>query len=77
MFIKAKDNNQKTSQDLIRSYYCFGKGYMLWFSFYNKTYSEDSSNGLVNDKIREHILNQDKITETTIQKRKERVIKVF
>ncbi|CAG8571674.1 3984_t:CDS:10, partial [Ambispora leptoticha] len=70
MIIKAEDNNQKTSQDLIRSYHCFGKGYMLWFSFYDKTYSEDSSNSLVNDKIKEHIPNQDRITETTIRKRK-------
>ncbi|CAG8669199.1 13721_t:CDS:2, partial [Acaulospora morrowiae] len=34
MIIKAEDNNQKSG-----SYYFFGKGYMLWFSFYNKTYS--------------------------------------
>ncbi|CAG8616342.1 9612_t:CDS:2 [Cetraspora pellucida] len=39
--------------------------------------NEDASNALVNDKIRKHIPNQDKITETNLQKRKERTKKVF
>ncbi|CAG8618271.1 10288_t:CDS:2 [Funneliformis caledonium] len=51
--IKAEDDNQKTVLQLIYSYYYFGKGYRLWFDHYKKTYSDDTSNSLVNDKIRE------------------------
>ncbi|CAG8856425.1 13706_t:CDS:1, partial [Gigaspora margarita] len=75
--IKAEDNNQKTNQDVIRSYYYFGKGYNLWYDFYRQSNNEDASNALVNDKIREHIPDQDKITETNLRKRKERAKKVF
>ncbi|CAG8849035.1 1046_t:CDS:2, partial [Gigaspora margarita] len=39
--------------------------------------NEDASNALVNDKIKEHIPNQDKITKTNFRKRKERAKKVF
>ncbi|CAG8832697.1 33545_t:CDS:1, partial [Racocetra persica] len=69
--IKAEDNNQKTNQVVIRSYYYFGKGYNLWYDFYRQSNNEDTSNALVNDKIREHIPDQDKITETNLRKRKE------
>ncbi|KAF0337377.1 hypothetical protein F8M41_016524, partial [Gigaspora margarita] len=75
--IKAEDNNQKTNQDVIRLYYYFGKGYNLWYDFYRQSNNEDASNALVNDKIREHIPNQDKISETNLRKRKERAKKVF
>ncbi|CAG8672197.1 14549_t:CDS:2 [Cetraspora pellucida] len=75
--IKAEDNNQKNNQDVIRSYYYFGKGYNLWYDFYRQSNNEDASNALVNDKIREHIPDQDKITETNLRKRKERAKKVF
>ncbi|CAG8563595.1 11556_t:CDS:2 [Scutellospora calospora] len=37
----------------------------------------NNEDALVNDKIREHIPNQDKITETNLRKRKERAKKVF
>ncbi|GBB85748.1 hypothetical protein RclHR1_01220044 [Rhizophagus clarus] len=52
--IKAKDDNKRTTLKLIHSYYYFGKGYRLWFDHYKKTYSDDTSNSLVNDKIRKY-----------------------
>ncbi|CAG8599842.1 16141_t:CDS:2 [Funneliformis caledonium] len=51
--IKAEGDNQKTVLQLIHSYYYFRKGYRLWFDHYKKTYSDNTSNFLVNDKIRE------------------------
>ncbi|CAG8523707.1 36768_t:CDS:2 [Racocetra persica] len=57
----AEYNNQKTNQDIIRCYHNFGKGYNLWYDFYRQSHNEDTSNALVDDKIREHILDQDKL----------------
>ena len=42
-----------------------------------KIYSEDASNARVNDKIREQISAEDKLTETNLRKRKERAKKIF
>jgi hypothetical protein len=50
---------------------------MLWFDHYKKTYSNDTSNSLVNDKIREYFSNQDKTSEANLRKRKEKAIKIF
>ncbi|CAG8705822.1 6007_t:CDS:1 [Cetraspora pellucida] len=75
--INAEDGNKKTILEVIHAYYYFGKGYRLWFDHYKKTYSEDTSNSLVNDKIREHFPDQDKVSETNLRKRKERAIKIF
>ncbi|GBC50845.1 uncharacterized protein OCT59_022625 [Rhizophagus irregularis] len=75
--VEAEGDNQKAILVVIRSYYFFGKGYMLWFNHYKKTYSEDTSNSLVNDKIRECFLDQDKTSEANLRKRKERAIKIF
>src|SRR5581483_11393513 len=44
--VEAEGDNQKAILVVIRSYYFFGKGYMLWFNHYKKTYSEDTSNSL-------------------------------
>ncbi|CAI2200189.1 14327_t:CDS:2, partial [Funneliformis geosporum] len=49
--IEAEDDNKKIGLVLIHSYYYFGKGYRLWFDHYKKSYSDDTSNSLVNDKI--------------------------
>ncbi|PKK58253.1 hypothetical protein RhiirC2_796609 [Rhizophagus irregularis] len=75
--VEAEGDNQKAILVVIRSYYFFGKGYMLWFNHYKKTYSEDTSNFLVNDKIRECFPDQDKTSEANLRKRKERAIKIF
>jgi hypothetical protein len=75
--VEAEGDNQKAILVVIRSYYFFGKGYMLWFNHYKKTYSDDTSNSLVNDKIREYFPDQDKISEANLRKRKERAIKIF
>ncbi|CAG8790628.1 18447_t:CDS:1 [Gigaspora margarita] len=75
--IKAKNDNKKTALELIHSYYYFGKGYRLWFDHYKKIYSDDTSNSLVNDKIHEYFLDQDKVSEANLRKRKERAIKIF
>ncbi|CAG8823400.1 19941_t:CDS:1, partial [Dentiscutata erythropus] len=42
-----------------------------------KTCNEDVSNARVNDRIRDQISVQDKLTETNLRKRKERGKKVF
>ncbi|CAG8643123.1 9686_t:CDS:2, partial [Ambispora gerdemannii] len=73
----AEDNNQKITHDLIYCHYDFGKGIKLWFDHYRKTCSEDASNARVNDKIREQISAQDKLTETNLRKRKERAKKIL
>src|SRR5947209_4893627 len=75
--IKAEDDNKRTALDLIHSYYYFGKGYRLWFDHYKKTYSDDTSNSLVNDKIHEYFPDQDKTSEANLRKRKEKAIKIF
>ncbi|RGB40467.1 hypothetical protein C1646_753311 [Rhizophagus diaphanus] len=75
--IKAEDDNKRTALELIHSYYYFGKGYRLWFDHYKKTYSDDTSNSLVNDKIREYFPDQDKTSEANLRKRKEKAIKIF
>ncbi|PKY50548.1 hypothetical protein RhiirA4_546031 [Rhizophagus irregularis] len=75
--VEVEDDNQKAILVVIRSYYFFGKEYMLWFNHYKKTYSEDTSNFLVNDKIRECFPNQNKTSEANLRKRKERAIKIF
>ncbi|CAG8522951.1 25176_t:CDS:2, partial [Gigaspora margarita] len=62
----TEDNNQKTNQYVIRYYYNFGKDIVY-----------DASNALVNNKIREHIPDQDRITEANLRKRKERAKKIF
>ncbi|GET03042.1 hypothetical protein GLOIN_2v1769762 [Rhizophagus clarus] len=54
--IKAEDDNKRTALELIYSYYYFEKGYRLWFDHYKKTYSDDTSNSLINNKIREYFL---------------------
>jgi len=73
----AEDNNQKITHDLIYCHYDFGKGIKLWFDHYRKICSEDASNAKVNDKIREQISAEDKLTETNLRKRKERAKKIF
>ncbi|CAG8562052.1 8179_t:CDS:2 [Scutellospora calospora] len=75
--INTEDGNKKTILEVIHAYYYFEKGYRLWFDHYKKTYSKDTSNSLVNDKIREHFPDQDKVSETNLRKRKERAIKIF
>ena len=40
---------------MIGCYYNFGEGIKLWFDHYRKTCNEDTSNSLVNDKIRKQI----------------------
>ncbi|GBB92203.1 hypothetical protein RclHR1_19820001 [Rhizophagus clarus] len=75
--IKAEDDNKRTTLELIHSYYYFGKGYRLWFDHYKKTYSDDTSNSLVNDKIREYFPDQDKTSKANLRKRKEKAIKIF
>ncbi|CAG8542806.1 1701_t:CDS:2 [Scutellospora calospora] len=62
--INAEDGNKKTILEVIHAYYYFGKG-------------EDMFNSLVNNKIREHFSDQDKVSEANLRKRKERVIKIF
>jgi hypothetical protein len=57
--IKAEGDNQKTTLEVI--------GYRLWFDHYKKTYNDDTSNSLVNDKIR-----QDKTTEANLRKGRKR-----
>jgi hypothetical protein len=71
----AEDDNKKTVLEVIHSYYYFG--YRLWFDHYKKTYSDDTSNSLVNDKIREYFPDQDKTSEANLRKRKEKAIKIF
>ena len=71
----AEENNQKTTQDVIRCYYNFGKGLTLWFDHYRQSNNEDASNALVNDKIREQTV--DKITEVNLRKRKEKARKIY
>ncbi|GES82545.1 hypothetical protein GLOIN_2v1769762 [Rhizophagus clarus] len=75
--IKAEDDNKRTTLELIHNYYYFGKGYRLWFDHYKKTYSDDTSNSLVNDKIREYFPDQDKTSKANLRKRKEKAIKIF
>jgi hypothetical protein len=75
--INAEDDNKKAILQLIHAYYYFGKGYMLWLNHFKKTYSEDTSNSLVNDKIRECFPDQDKTSEANLRKRKEKAIKIF
>ncbi|CAJ0763835.1 19239_t:CDS:2 [Entrophospora sp. SA101] len=71
----AEENNQKTTQDVIRCYYNFGKGLTIWFDHYRQSNNEDASNALVNDKIREQTV--DKITEVNLRKRKEKARKIY
>ena len=40
-------------------------------------YSDDTSNSLINDKIRECFPDQDKTSEANLRKRKEKAIKIF
>ena len=47
------------------------------FDHFRKTCNEDVSNARVNDRIRDQISVQDKLTETNLRKRKERSNKVF
>ncbi|CAG8687744.1 9332_t:CDS:2, partial [Racocetra fulgida] len=75
--INAEDGNKKTILEVIYAYYYFGKGYRLWFDYYKKTYSEDTFNSLVNDKIQKHFPDQDKVSEANLRKKKERAIKIF
>ncbi|KAF0552244.1 hypothetical protein F8M41_022204 [Gigaspora margarita] len=75
--IIAENENKNTILEVIHAYYYFGKGYRLWFDHYKKTYSEDMSNSLVNDKIREHLPDYNKVSEANLRKRKERAIKIF
>ncbi|PKY14749.1 hypothetical protein RhiirB3_380352 [Rhizophagus irregularis] len=77
MIVKAEGNNQKTVLEVVRTYYYYGKGCKLWFDHYKKTYNDESANSLVNEKIWEHIPDQDKITNANIRKRKERAVKIF
>ncbi|CAB4481491.1 hypothetical protein RhiirA1_395233 [Rhizophagus irregularis] len=77
MIVKAEGNNQKTVLEVVRTYYYYGKGCKLWFDHYKKPYNDESANSLVNEKIREHIPDQDKITNANIRKRKERAVKIF
>ncbi|RIB13496.1 hypothetical protein C2G38_2040935 [Gigaspora rosea] len=73
----AEDNLQRTIHDLIRCYYNFGQAIKQLFDYFKKTCNEDVSNARVNDRIRNQISVQDKLTETNLRKRKERSKKVF
>ncbi|CAG8837338.1 10087_t:CDS:1, partial [Gigaspora margarita] len=73
----AEDNLQRTTYDLIRCYYNFGQAIKQLFNHFRKTCNEDVSNARVNDRIRDQISVQDKLTETNLRKRKERGKKVF
>ncbi|RIB09610.1 hypothetical protein C2G38_2044174 [Gigaspora rosea] len=73
----AEDNLQRTIHDLIRCYYNFGQAIKQLFDHFKKTCNEDVSNARVNDRIRDQISVQDKLTETNLRKKKERGKKVF
>ncbi|CAG8665118.1 665_t:CDS:10, partial [Dentiscutata erythropus] len=73
----AEDNLQRTTHDLIRCYYNFGQAIKQLFNHFRKSYNENVSNTRVNDRIRDQIAVQDKLTETNLRKRKERGKKVF
>jgi hypothetical protein len=47
------------------------------FDQYRKTCNEDVSNARVNDRMRDQISVQDKLTETNLRKRKEKGKKIF
>ncbi|KAF0559377.1 hypothetical protein F8M41_006131 [Gigaspora margarita] len=73
----AEDNLQRTTHDLIRCYYNLAKPLSSCSIILKKTCNEDVSNARVNDRIRDQISVQDKLTETNLRKRKERDKKVF
>ncbi|CAG8854459.1 2248_t:CDS:2, partial [Gigaspora margarita] len=71
----AEIHNEITSQEVIKSYYLFGKVLSERFKYYyNKSFNEHSAQIDVNEELRKQLPDT---TETTRNKRKERAQKIY
>ncbi|CAG8649587.1 1145_t:CDS:2, partial [Ambispora gerdemannii] len=73
--VDAEGINKKTSQDVIRHYFHFGKAIDERCNHYRKGYPKRTSEGKVGDDIRKQIPNS--ISESLLRKTKERALKIY
>ncbi|CAG8565877.1 12864_t:CDS:2 [Ambispora leptoticha] len=73
--IDSEAVNKKTTQDLIRSYFHFGKAIEERYNYYRKDYPKRTSEGKVSDEIRKQLPNS--VSESLLRKTKERALKIY
>ncbi|RHZ89328.1 hypothetical protein Glove_16g42 [Diversispora epigaea] len=73
--INAESLNDSASQNMIRSYYNFGKGLVDRLNHYKKSNRERASLILVNNEVREQL--PEDITDNTLYKKRERARKIY
>ncbi|CAG8724235.1 4237_t:CDS:1, partial [Gigaspora margarita] len=71
----AESNNDKTSHEVLRSYYTFGLWISKRYEFHRKSNPDHTAQVRVNDDIKEQLI--EKVTETTLWKRTERARKIY
>ncbi|RHZ80019.1 hypothetical protein Glove_139g155 [Diversispora epigaea] len=73
--INAELDNEKTSREVLRSYYAFGLFLSKQYEHYRKSNPEHTAQARVNDDIKKQL--GEKVTETTLWKRTERAKKIY
>ncbi|CAG8844333.1 17079_t:CDS:1, partial [Gigaspora margarita] len=73
--VDSEDINKKTSQDVILSYFHFGKALEDRFNHYRKTNPKRTAQGLVNNEVRTQL--PEIVSESLLRKTKERAQKIY
>ncbi|CAG8780952.1 636_t:CDS:2, partial [Cetraspora pellucida] len=73
--VNAENQNKKMNQEVIRSYYNFGKAHRNRINYYKTLHLKQTAKMFVNDEVRNQL--SQKVTETTLRKNTEKAQKIY